>query len=122
MSEQEKLGATVIRLHHKDKQPQMPKPPTAAEMQEEWLLDRTQGEGCMVADGFEDALVGITAVPAGGYLAVYDMEKCLEVLETRDGMTPDDAEEYFAYNVLRAYVGPNTPLFIVRYPRREVLP
>jgi hypothetical protein len=122
MSEQEKQGATVIRLHHKGKQPQVPKPPTAAEMQEEWLLDATDGEGCMVADGFEDAFLGIAAVPSGGFVAVYDMVKCWDILETRDGMTPDEAQEYFSFNVLSAYVGPNTPLFVGRYPRREVLP
>jgi hypothetical protein len=34
------------------------------------------------------------------------------VLVTRDGMTPEDAEEYLAFNTLGAYVGPATPLHV----------
>ena len=65
----------------------------------------------MLADGFEEAFIGI------GYqfnktVAVYDNERCLQVLMDRDGMTDDEAIEYFDYNVTGAYVGPLTPIFM----------
>lgn len=79
------------------------------------------GEGCdcamddkaLLADGFEDAFIGFTILPDGDIpLAVYDRAKCIEILMTRDGMTLEDADEYFDFNVSGAYMGPGTPLFI----------
>jgi len=65
----------------------------------------------MLADGFEDAYLGIgrqfTRVP----FAIYDRNKCIEIL-MKDGMSDEEAEEYFQYNVEGAWVGDNTPVFI----------
>ena len=44
-------------------------------------------------------------------LAVYDRQKCIEILMERDGMTDEEAVEYFDYNVTGAWVGENTPIF-----------
>ena len=65
----------------------------------------------MLADGFDEAFIGV------GYhfnktLAVYDKQRCLQVLVDRDGMTHDEANEYFEFNVIGAYVGPLTPVFM----------
>ena len=53
----------------------------------------------LLADGFEDAFIGV-AVCNGNRCAVYDQAKCIEILMERDGMTHEDAVEYFDYNVL----------------------
>lgn len=66
----------------------------------------------LLADGLEDALVGYTVNQHHPHVAVYDIEKCIEVLVTRDGMTHEDAEEYLSFNTLGAYVGENGPLFV----------
>jgi len=65
-----------------------------------------------LADGFEDALVGI-GQQFNLYLAVYDVKKAREVLMKRDGMSEDDAQDYLEFNVLGAYVGDNTPIFLL---------
>lgn len=62
-----------------------------------------------LADGFEDAFVGI-ATQFNRTFAVYDRAKCIEIL-AKD-MSHDEAEEYFQFNVEGAYVGENTPAFI----------
>lgn len=69
----------------------------------------------LLADGFELAFIGCTQTIANGYLPVevYDRQKCIEILVERDGMTREEAEEFFEFNTAGAYVGPQTPLFIV---------
>lgn len=62
-----------------------------------------------LADGFEDAFVGI-ATQFNKTFAVYDRAKCIDIL-VKD-MSHDEAEEYFQFNVEGAYVGENTPAFI----------
>lgn len=60
---------------------------------------------------FDEAIVGI-AERAGGLAAVaYDRSACIAVL-VRDGMTIDEAEEWFEFNTASAYVGPGTPIFV----------
>jgi len=38
------------------------------------------------------------------------------VLVARDGMSMEEAEEYFEYNVQGAYVGEDTPIFMEKFP------
>jgi hypothetical protein len=66
----------------------------------------------MLANGLEEAFVGVAhrygfSVP----VAAYDREKCIEIL-MRDGGTREEAEDFFEYNTLGAWVGDSTPLFI----------
>ena len=66
----------------------------------------------LLADGFEKAFIGITIPnPSSEEVAVYDYYKCIEILKNRDGMTEDDAIEFFYFNVVGAYVGKYTPVF-----------
>lgn len=73
-------------------------------------LIESMGESALFAEGFDDAIIGITTIPHGESVIVYDYEKCIEVL--RNDMTEDDAREFFEFNCLGAYVGPQTPLFV----------
>ena len=66
----------------------------------------------LFADGFEKALVGYTANYHHPHVAIYDAKKCVAILVRRDGMTEDEAEEFFSLNTLGAYVGENGPLFM----------
>lgn len=75
-------------------------------------------EDALLADGFEEAILGSVYLPAVGRVALYDVDRCLDILVKRDGMTEDEAVEYFEFNVAGAYVGPKTPLFAKVEPRR----
>ena len=77
-------------------------------------LDTYPEEGTLTADGFEDALIGY-GLQFNRPVAVYYVEKCINILQLRDGMTEDEAIEYFQFNVQGAYVGESTPIFIYSY-------
>tara|TARA_R110000824_G_scaffold264523_1_gene453354 strand:- start:483 stop:764 length:282 start_codon:yes stop_codon:yes gene_type:complete len=59
---------------------------------------------------FEGAFLGLVGDECPK--AVYSEEKVIEVFVKRDGMTWDEAVEFFDFNVKGAYVGEQTPLFI----------
>ena len=66
----------------------------------------------LLADGFEEAFVGVTESFGLEPRACYDLVQCLDILMVRDNMTYDEAVEYMEFNVTQAYVGENTPAFI----------
>jgi hypothetical protein len=68
----------------------------------------------MLADGFDDALVGVGWAFDKSPSAVYDREKCIKILMKRDKCKREEAEDYFCYNVEGAFVGDRTPIFLVR--------
>lgn len=65
----------------------------------------------LVADGFDDAVIGM-ARQFNKDLVVYDEDKCIKILMERDGMTDEEAIEFFEFNVVGAYVGEHTPVFV----------
>jgi len=67
-------------------------------------------EEMLFADGFDEALIG-HGERCGLIVALYDADKCIEILMNRDGMDDEEAWEFFSYNVLGAYVGEFTPIF-----------
>lgn len=87
---------------------------TTAEIIE--LLAETNPEA-LLADGLEDALVGVTENHHHPHVAVYDADRCVEVLVARDGMTPEDAEEFLQFNTYGAFVGKDGPLFVRFFKR-----
>lgn len=71
-------------------------------------------EDMLFADGFEDALIGYAEIWTGNgqeIVALYDKDACIEIMKKRDGMSHDDAIEFFDFNVTGAYVGAKTPAF-----------
>ena len=74
---------------------------------------KEQNPEALTADGFDEAYLGYTTGQfSPGATAVYSRPKCIEVLMTRDGMTHEEAEEFFSFNVEGAYVGKFTPLYV----------
>ena len=69
-------------------------------------------EDMLLADGFEAAFIGIGERCGQPDVAVYDRDKCLEILQSDQGMRYEEAEEFFEFNVLGAWVGEQTPMFV----------
>ena len=85
-----------------------------------WLLHQLGDEEVYTADGYEDAFLGICTSPCHPQPVVaYDYDKCILVLMERDGMTYEDAVEFFSFNTMGSYVGPTTPHYITLYQEEE---
>ena len=66
----------------------------------------------LTADGFDDAIIGVSERFGRSPIIAYDKDKCIQVLMDRDGMDYEDAIEFFNFNVIGAWVGDGTPEFI----------
>ena len=62
---------------------------------------------------FDDAIIGVTERADGMQVVAYDRMTCIEIL-MRDGMDRDEAEEFFEFNTVGAWMGDATPVFIDR--------
>jgi hypothetical protein len=71
------------------------------------ILDAYPDDNFLIADGFNDAVIGLDE--QSGRLA-YSVSKCIAILK-KDGMTEEDALEHFSFNVSGAYVGDQTPIW-----------
>ena len=73
----------------------------------EAIITKFYGEDILIADGFDEAVIGIEE---STMRLVYSVTKCLEIIEAK-GMPEEDALEYFYINVKSAYIEDNTPIF-----------
>lgn len=71
-------------------------------------------ENIITYNEFNDALIGYVEGFGRNIVALYDRNKCIEILMGH-GMTHEEAEEYFCFNVIGAYVGENTPMFYTNF-------
>jgi hypothetical protein len=74
----------------------------------EMIIENYSEETFLIADGFDEAVIGFEA--KSGRL-IYSSKKCLEIL-VEEGMSHEDALEHFEYNVTGSYVGEQTPIFM----------
>jgi hypothetical protein len=71
------------------------------------ILDNYEDESFLMADGFDDAIIG---VEESSMRLIYSVKRCIEILMSED-MTYEDAIEHFYYNVSGGYVGEKTPIW-----------
>jgi len=71
-------------------------------------------EGLLFMDppeDFDQAIIGVCFGYGQSHKVAYDYEKVIKA-NMKNGMTYDEAEEYFEHNQVGAYVGEHTPVFI----------
>lgn len=61
-------------------------------------------------DGLDEAIIGV-AERINLSVVAYDIDKILEIL-MEDGLTYEDAVEYYDYNIGGAWVGEMTPIHL----------
>jgi len=61
-------------------------------------------------DGYNDCIIGICRRFGMEDVVLYDQGKVIENLMS-DGMTHEEAHEFFEFNQIGAWVGDNTPAF-----------
>jgi len=62
----------------------------------------------LFADGFDEAMLGIT----DDSRIVYSKVQMLEILVSRDEMSVEEAIEFLEYNTWNTYVGDYTPIYV----------
>ena len=73
----------------------------------EKILEQYEDEQILIADGFDDAVIGIEE---NSMRLIYSVEKCINILMDQ-GMDMTEAVEYFDFNVSGSYVGEKTPIW-----------
>ena len=73
----------------------------------EGIVEYYADEEILKADGFDDAVIGVDEKTMR---LIYSVGRCIEIL-VEDGMTMEDAVEYFDFNVSGAWVGDKTPIW-----------
>lgn len=79
---------------------------TLTELLRDWDID----EDIIVFTGLDEAIIGF------GYhfnqaVAIYDLGKILALL-TKQGLSIEEAEEHFSYNIAGSWIGPGTPVVL----------
>lgn len=64
---------------------------------------------------FDEAIVGTVSRVDRSPVVCYSVDKIVEIL-MEDGMSQEEAYEYYEYNILGAYIGEGTPMFLASIP------
>lgn len=67
-------------------------------------------EGALKMDGYDDCVIGIVERINMSPVLLYSRPKVIKRL-MKDGMNRDEAEEFFEFNQLGAWIGEGTPAF-----------
>lgn len=71
------------------------------------IIEKYEDETFLKADGFDEAVIG---VDESDMRLIYSVSKCIDTLML-DGMSEEDAIDYFTFNVSGSYVGDKTPIW-----------
>lgn len=77
-------------------------------------------EELLTLDGFDHCIVGLVSGFNATPVVAYDEQAVLDTLIQRDDMTPEDAYEFYSFNIAGAYVGGGTPVFIKLFQREQI--
>lgn len=72
----------------------------------------------MTADGFDEAIIGSITSYGRSETVLYSTKKIIEIMMERDGMTAEDAMEFFNFNILGSYNGDGVPAFLNDHEQR----
>jgi len=68
------------------------------------ILEQYDDEDILIADGFDDAVIGIVTNFVDQLRLVYSVKKCIEILMKDDEMSYEEAYKYFTYKVSGGYI------------------
>ena len=72
----------------------------------------------LTMDGFDDCIVGV--VERFGTAPIVCYSRPLVIAKLMQDMSQEEAEEYFSFNQIGAWVGPETPCFLTPGDRDEL--
>ena len=76
------------------------------------LLDEMEEKNseALYPTGFENAISEIV-YKDGNPVFKISTKKCIDILQERDGMTFEEAVEFFEYNIYGSYMGKHNPVY-----------
>jgi hypothetical protein len=77
-------------------------------------LMREINDLALMCDDLDDCVVGYLEQFGRPAVVLYDKQKVIKRL-VKDGMSEDEASEYFYFNIVGAGAGDNTPAFMSRF-------
>ena len=73
-------------------------------------------EEAILFEGYEDALIGVCEQFGRPPVACYDYTLCIKILTQRDGMSEEEAVEFFDFNSLGCCADQtNNPVFVTLF-------
>ena len=73
-------------------------------------------EKLVKANGLEDAIIGVGSRMNMPDVLIYSYNKCVKIFMEKEGWTHEEAIEWMDYNVVGAWVGETTPIFVHEIP------
>ena len=70
----------------------------------------------LTADGLDDAIIGKINSFSRKETILYSTQKIVDILMKRDGMSGEEALEFFDYNIIGSYNGEGMPSFLDDIP------
>ena len=70
----------------------------------------------------KDAIIGVVERFGLQPLILLDRDKCIEIFMKRDGMSFSDANEFFEFNTIGAWMGEGTPCFATLIKQEKKTP
>ena len=75
------------------------------------IVEQFPEEEILKADGYDDCIIGYDYGMGEDIRLIYSVKKVLSKLIKKDWMTPDEAIEYFEFNMRGSYMGEKTPIW-----------
>ncbi len=73
-------------------------------------------ERLVKANGLEDAIIGVGSRINMPDVLIYSYNKCVKIFMEKEGWTHEEAVEWMDFNVVGAWVGETTPIFVHEIP------
>ena len=73
-------------------------------------------EKLVKANGLEDAIIGVGSRMNMPDVLIYSYNKCVKIFMEKEGWTHEEAIEWMDFNVVGAWVGETTPIFVHEIP------
>tara|TARA_R110000796_G_scaffold94869_1_gene199777 strand:+ start:1084 stop:1356 length:273 start_codon:yes stop_codon:yes gene_type:complete len=71
-------------------------------------------EGAVILSDLDDAIIGVVEEFGNGPRILYSTEKIIQILIDRDGMSEEEAVEYYGFNIVGMFAGEQNPVFLVK--------
>jgi hypothetical protein len=67
------------------------------------------------ADGFDNAILGVTTLPDGTEVMVYDKRRCIQIIMFTLGFDYNESIGFFEFNIRLPDLGESAPLYVEPY-------